>query len=147
MKEAIFVIGIIIFLLFLYLNNRNQREKKEILDLNKNRPELRRQDYVNQISQKGFTKKHVEVLYDEIQKIIGIENFTIYPEDDLYENYGLWDLEDVELFDNVCSSLGIEKAKQTDLTEYGKSVSLLNAECVLTFIRILERKNTEYNKG
>ncbi|TMM57166.1 hypothetical protein FEE95_11790 [Maribacter algarum] len=142
MEAAIFFGGIFIVIYLLYLNNRNETERKKVLDHNKNRPQLKKEAYIEQLAEKGFEKKHIEAYYDETKKIIGIENFTMYPEDNIYENYCLWDLDDIDLIDNVCEKLGIRKAEQKDLDELGKTFNTMNAESVLTLMKMLEKKNS-----
>ncbi len=144
MKETFFIVGIIIILFSLFINYRDKKERKKVLNNNMERPKLKEDEYIAQLIQKGFEKEHVEVFYNETKKIIGIENYTMYPEDDIYENYGLWDLDDIELVDNVCRELGIRKAEQKDFDELGKTFNKTNAESILTLIKML-KKNTEYN--
>jgi len=145
MKEAFILIGIFIVLLLIFKGNRNNAEIKKVQDKNKNRPKISMQEYVQRLVEKGFEKRHIEVFYNETKRVIGIENFSMYPEDDIYENYGLWDLDDMDLIDNVCVKLGIRKAEQKDFDELGKSFDKMNAESILTLIKTLE-KNTEHNK-
>ena len=141
MKEALILIGIFIFLLLLFLGNRNNAEIKKVQDKNKNRPKISKQEYVQRLVEKEFEEKHVEVFYEETKRIIGIGNFSMHPEDDIYENYGLWDLDDIELIDNICVRLEIRKAEQKDFDELGKTFDKMNAESILTLIKTLE--NTE----
>lgn len=144
MKEAFILIGILIILFLIFIGNRHNAEIKKVQDKNKNRPKISKKEYVQRLVEKGFEEEHIEVFYNETKRIIGIENFSMYPEDDIYENYGLWDLDDIELIDNVCRELGIRKAEQKDFYELGKTFHKMNAESILTLITMLE-KNTEYN--
>lgn len=141
MKVTLYIIGVLIVLFILYLNSKDVRMRKKILNKNKNRPHLKKNKYIERLIQKGFEKEHIEIFYNESQKIIGIKSFTMYPEDDIYENYGLWDLDDLDLIDSICAKLGIRKAEQEDLDELGKIFKSMNAESILTLINRL--KNTE----
>ena len=44
-----------------------QRWKNKLQKINNSRPKLTRTEYVNQLVNSGFDKKHVEVVYDEIR--------------------------------------------------------------------------------
>jgi len=139
MKVLIFFIVIFVVLLGVFINNRDEKKRKKVLDSNKNRPFLKKEDYIKQLIQKGFKKEHIEAFYNETKKTIGIENFTMYPEDDIYENYALWDLDDIDLIDNVCYKLGKRKIEQKDIDELSKTFKTYNAESILTMISKLEK--------
>ncbi|QWX83609.1 hypothetical protein H0I23_14295 [Cellulophaga sp. HaHaR_3_176] len=141
MKEVILSIGVFFILLVLFISNRNHTQIKKIQDKNKNRPKISKQKYIQRLVEKGFEEDHIEVFYNEIKRIIGIDNFPIYPEDDIYENYGLWDLDDIDLIDNICVKLKVRKAEQKDFNELGKTFNKMNAESILTLIKTL-KKNT-----
>jgi len=105
--------------------------------INDNRPSLTRDEYIDRLVIKGFHKHHVEVVYDEIKEFIAIDNFSIFPEDDIHKLYRIEDLDDIELIDNICKKLNIRKAEQKDCIELNKHFDNTNAEYILSLTKKL----------
>ena len=70
-------------MIFSYIQNK--RHEKRLRVLNESRPNLSRKEYINRLVTNGFEKQHAEVVHDEIQGFIQMDNFSIYPEDDILE--------------------------------------------------------------
>lgn len=77
--------------------------------LNESRPNLTRTEYINRLVKNGFDKQHAEVVHDEIREFIQMDDFSIYPEDDIHKIYGIEDLDDIELIDTICEKTKFEK--------------------------------------
>lgn len=105
--------------------------------INENRPNLTRAEYIDRLVKNGFDKKHVEVVHDEIKDFIAMDNFSMYPEDNIHKLYRIEDLDDVELIDGICKKLNIKKAEQKDLDLINKKFKQTTAEYILTLTKKL----------
>ena len=119
--------------------------EKKLQKLNESRPNLTRSEYINRLSKKGFDKIHVEVVYDKIQEFIQMDDFSIYPEDDLHKIYGIEDLDYIDIIDGICEKLNLRKAEQKDCDELNEKMKIFNAEYILTLTKNLTEENTAYN--
>ncbi|MFC7357094.1 hypothetical protein ACFQO1_05305 [Jejudonia soesokkakensis] len=137
MGKTIIIIGVIIFLILIFSYVQNKRNDKKLRKLNKSRPKITRTEYINRLVKSGFEKRHVEVVHDEIREFIQMDDFSIYPEDDIHKIYGVENLDDIELIDNVCEKLNLRKAEQKDCDELNKSVEIFNAKYILTLTKRL----------
>jgi len=137
MNKTIIIIGTIIFFFSLLGYIQNIRNKKRLQKLNESRPNLTRTEYINRLVKKGFDKQHAEVVHNEIREFIQMDEFSIYPEDDIHKIYGIEDLDDIELIDKICEKLNLRKAEQKDLDEVNKEIKLFNAEYILTLTKNL----------
>ncbi|MEP3448359.1 MAG: hypothetical protein ABJN47_08205 [Nonlabens ulvanivorans] len=61
-----------------------------------------------------------------------MDNFSIYPEDDIHKIYAVEDLDDVELIDVICKKLNLREVVQEDIDELDKTLKIFNAEYILT---------------
>tara|TARA_R110001632_G_scaffold227288_1_gene361716 strand:- start:2416 stop:2688 length:273 start_codon:yes stop_codon:yes gene_type:complete len=85
----------------------------------------------------GFEKQHAEVVHDEIREFIQMDDFSIYPEDDIHEIYRIEEIDDIELIDEICKKLNLRKVEQKDCDELNKKTRNFNAEFILTLTRNL----------
>ena len=122
MNKIVIIIGIIIAMILILGHIQIQRWKNKLQKINNSRPKLTRTEYVNQLVNSGFDKKHVEVVYDEIREFISMDDFSIHPEDDIHKIYRIEDLDDIALVDNVCEILEIKKAEPKDCDELNKKL-------------------------
>ncbi|MEP3494069.1 MAG: hypothetical protein ABJN61_11700 [Flavobacteriaceae bacterium] len=100
--------------------------------LSDSRPNLTRAEYVNRLVKKGFNKHQAEIVHDVIREFIQMDNFSIYPEDDIHKIYAVEDLDDVELIDVICKKLNLREVVQEDIDELDKTLKIFNAEYILT---------------
>ncbi len=70
-----------------------------------------------------------------------MDDFSIYPEDDIHKIYGIEDLDDIELIDTICKKLNLRKAEQKDFDELNKKMKIFNAEYILTLTKNLMKEN------
>ena len=137
MSKTVFIIITVIFLVLIFSYVQNKRNEKKLRKLNTSRPNLTREEYIILLENKGFDKHHAEVVHDKIREFIKMDNFSIYPEDDLHKIYGVEDLDDVELIDGICEKLNIRKAEQIDCDDLNKKMKTFNAEYILTLTKNL----------
>ena len=137
MTKTIIIIGIIIFLVLIFSYIQNKRWENELQKINENRPNLTRAEYIDRLVKSGFDKKHVEVVHDEIKDFISMDNFSMYPEDDIHKLYRIEDMDDVELIDGICKKLNIKMAEQKDLDLINKEFKQTTAEYILTLTKKL----------
>jgi len=137
MSKTIIIIGTIISLMVIFNYIRNERHEKKLLKLNGRRPNLTRAEYINQLVKKGFDKRHVEVVHDEIRNFFQMDDFSIYPEDDIHKIYATDGLDDVGLIDTICEKLNLRKVEQEDCDELNKKMKAFNAEYILTLTKKL----------
>ncbi|MBP6551616.1 MAG: hypothetical protein KA228_11115 [Flavobacterium sp.] len=143
MNKIVIIIGIIIAMILILGHIQIQRWKNKLQKINNSRPKLTRSEYINRFVNSGFDKKHVEVVYDEIREFISMDDFSIYPEDDIHKVYRIEDLDDLELIDNVCEILEIKKAEPKDCDELNKKLKVFNAEYILTLTKKLAEEIPE----
>jgi len=124
---------------------QNKRNEKRLRKLSGSRPKITRTEYINQLVKKGFEKQHAEMVHDEIREFIQMDDFSIYPEDDIHKIYGMEDLDDIELIDTICEKLNLRKAEQKDCDELNEKMKVFNAEYILTLTKNLTKENTAYN--
>lgn len=137
MNQTLIIIGIVIFLLFILGYIQIQRWKNKLQKINNSRPKLSRTEYINRFVNSGFDKRQVEVVYDEIKNFIAVDDFSIYPEDDIHKVYRIVDLDDIALIDTICEILEIKKAESKDCDELNKKLKIFNAEYILTLTKKL----------
>lgn len=145
MSKTIIIIGTIIFLILVFSYIQNKRNEKELRKLNESRPNLTRTEYINRLVKSGFEKQHAEIVHDEIREFIQMDDFSIYPEDDIHKIYGIEDLDDIELLDSICEKLNLRKAEQNDCDELNEKMKIFNAEYILTLTKNLMKENTAYS--
>ena len=121
-----------------------KRSEIKIQKLNNSRPNISRTEYVKKLVDKGYVQNHAEVVFDEINEFMKDQDFSIYPEDDIHEIYGIDGLDDISLFDGICEKLNVPKAEQKDCDELNKKMKIFNAEYILTYTKIAD-KNTAHN--
>lgn len=115
--------------------------KQRLRKLNQSRPNINRAEYVNRLVKNGFYRRHSEIVHDEIREFIQMDDFSIYPEDDIHKIYGIEDLDDIELIDTICKKLNLRKAEQKDCDELNKKMKIFNAEYILTLTKNLMKEN------
>ncbi|WP_299892208.1 hypothetical protein [uncultured Lacinutrix sp.] len=133
-KTLIIVLSIISFIIILAIIGAKRRETK-LRALIDSREPLAKEDYVKHFIKKGFTKKHIEVLHDKLNEFIGLEGYSVYPDDDLRELYGFEDLDDIEFINQIIIELNLRQLNDADYNETERYVKLFNAEYILTLIK------------
>ena len=72
------------------------RWKRKLRMLDAMRPRLIRSEYIKRVEERGFKRKNVKVVYNVINEYIAMEDFSMYPEDNI-SNYYLRDKSDLPL--------------------------------------------------
>lgn len=72
------------------------RLKRKLRMLDAMRPRLIRSEYIKRVEERGFRTKNVKVVYNVINEYIALEDFSMYPEDNI-NNYYLKDKSDLLL--------------------------------------------------
>ena len=67
-----------------------------------------------------------------------LDDFFMYPEDDIHVIYGIENLDDIEMLDEICEKLNLRKAEQKDIKQLNKRMKTFNAECILNLLKDLE---------
>lgn len=116
-------------------------KKKRLYKLKQSRPNLSRQDYINHFVQEGFAEEHVVVVHDQIRAFIQMDEFSIYPEDDLHKIYGIVDLDDIELVDSICKKLNLRSAQDTEIEALNNEMASFNARYILCLTKRLAEKS------
>lgn len=141
MSKTIIIIGIIFFFFAILGYIQNKQNEKRLRKLNLSRPNITRTEYINRLVKNGFDRRHSEIVHDEIREFIQMDDFSIYPEDDIHKIYGIEDLDDIELIDTICKKLNLRKAEQKDCDELNKKMKIFNAEYILTLTKnLMEEK-------
>lgn len=137
MLTLIIIIGIILTIGFysLYQTKKGEQEMKKISD---SRPYLSKNEYIDILINKGYLSKHIEIVYDTIKEYIDWDFFVMYPEDDIYRIYGIDDLDDVELFDEISKKIGVRKVEQKDIDSLSGNFEIVNAEYILAIMKSLK---------
>lgn len=133
------IIILIVISVLAYSYYQTVRGENDLYKLNSSRPKLSRFQYVEILTNKGFNKDNIEIVYDEIYNFIGFDDFSMYPEDSIHEIYGIDDFDDIELIDNICEKLKIRKPTQEDYDNLEKEYSHLNGETILVLLQNLEK--------
>ena len=141
MSKTIIIIGIIFFFFAILGYIQNKQNEKRLRKLNQSRPNINRTEYVNRLVKNAFDSRHSEIVHDEIREFIQMDDFSIYPEDDIHKIYGIEDLDDIELIDTICKKLNLRKAEQKDCDELNKKMKIFNAEYILTLTKNLMEEN------
>jgi hypothetical protein len=139
------VITLLILGIVLYSYAERDQWKNKMQEISKSRPYLSRAEYISILEKKGFNVRHIEVVYDRLYEFIALNDFSMYPEDDIHKLYGIHDLDDVELIDQICKRLNLQEVDQKDCDELNKQFDKLTAEYILTLTKILENKKNAYN--
>ena len=83
------------------------RWKRKLRMLDAMRPRLIRSEYIKRVEERGFKRKNVKVVYNVINEYIALEDFSMYPEDNI-NNYYLKDISDLPLLlERICKKLKI----------------------------------------
>lgn len=132
---------ILVFIVFVFIFSYRETIKgeEEMRKLNNSRPYLSREEYIEILINKGYQKEHIGVVYDEIKEMLGLDFFSIYPEDDIYVVYGIDDLDDIELFDRISEKLELRKVEQKDCDLISDNFEIVNAEYILSIMNNLAK--------
>ncbi|UKN03761.1 hypothetical protein K6119_09690 [Paracrocinitomix mangrovi] len=73
----------------------NKRHRQKLRKLADSRPVKSKEDYISFYIQKDYPKEYIEAVYDAVQTYVKHDWFSMYPEDDLINDYDI-DHEDLE---------------------------------------------------
>ncbi len=132
-------VGLFMFVVLVISIYHSWKWKRGLQKLDFNRSRLERADYIELLLNKGFERKHIEVVHDEIKEFIDINDFSMYPEDDIHRLYNIIDLDDVELIDRICNKLDIRNAEQEDFDLTGEKYKNTTAESILYLLAHLQK--------
>ncbi len=134
---VLILLGFLVFIVIVYIDNR--RMKNSLRKLDKDRPRLTKVDFITLLEAKGYNAKHAEVLHDQLMDFLPIERFSIYPEDDLHNDYKIDDSEVDDIIIKVCSVLNIREPNQDDCDYVFKSFDYTSVESILFLTRELSK--------
>ncbi len=135
--KTVIIIASIVFLFVIINYIQSKRYDKKMQQLNDSRPHLTREEYIDRLTNKGFDRQHVEVVHDEIRAHLLMNDFSIYPEDNIHKVYGIVDLDDIQLMDDICKKLKLREVMQYDIDEVEKTLKVFNAEFILALTKRL----------
>lgn len=107
MKIALIIYLGILVLTIIFITQREDRSNK-LLALTKQRRKFTKTDFITYFLIKGFREDHISFIYDEIFNFIELKDFSLLPNDNLYEICGFYDLDDVEFIDSIFTKMGID---------------------------------------
>ena len=127
MYGKIILITIVVTLLYVgfALTKRNRKQRLHII--NERRAFLDREGYIKRLTDRGFDAHHAQIIHDQIRAWIGMEQFSIYPEDDINRIYGLTMLDNETLLDYISKALGLRFATASELEALSKGHKYFNA--------------------
>lgn len=106
------------------------RRKRKLRMLDAMRPSLVRSEYIKRVEEKGFKIKNVKEVYNVLNEYIALENFSMYPEDQI--GYYLKDKSDFPfLLESIYKKLKITGKKS------GNRILLKTPAMPFTVISIL----------
>ena len=142
MTETIIIIIILIVSIVIYSIIKNSVTEDNLKDINNKRPILSRLEYIEIFEKKGFDRSHIEVVYDEIKKFLSIKNFSMYPEDDLHKQYGINDLDDVEIIHSIFKKLNVRLISEKEIKVINEKFDYFSVEYILTALQIVANNDT-----
>ena len=81
--------------------------KQKLLKISASRPILNRFDFIDRMEFIGFEYDKVAATYDEINGWMQLDDFSIYPEDDLLKLYKIDDMDIHEMIERLCEKLEV----------------------------------------
>jgi hypothetical protein len=130
-------IGIILGVIIIAIWRRHQKFINKLKKVNSTRKPLSKDSYIKLLKDKGYDEQTITIVYDEIRKYIPFENFSMYPEDDIYE---LYEIDPEDFSDHItCILKKLNKAEppQAEIDklnwEYAQSMTI---EYVLKLTKI-----------
>ena len=139
MNQTSIIVGIIISLILIFLFIQNKRWQNKLRQVDSTRPKLTRAEYIDILVKKGFDPKHIEVVHDELEEYISMDNFSMYPEDDIHKLYHIEDEDDMDLIDRICTKLNIPNVEEQDVEALNKDFNHTTAEYILTLTKNLTK--------
>ena len=126
--------AIVIMLLYSYLAHK--KWKWDLAKLNRSRPKLSKNEYIDILETKGYSRNDISIAYDVIQNYIDMPDFSMYPNDDFTHIYGIdsVDYEDLitEVYKKVDRPLPTQKYFEELNKKYMKD---MNVEYVLELLK------------
>jgi hypothetical protein len=120
------------FRTFKFIEHGQWKRKLRMLDAM--RPRLIRSEYIKRVEEMGFKIKDVKVVYNVINEYIALDDFSMYPEDNI-NNYYLKDKSDLPLLlERICKKLKISANQSRNKTLLKAPTLPLTVIGVLTII-------------
>ena len=85
----------------------NYLRKQKLLKLAASRPLLNKFDFIDRMEFIGFEYDKIAATYDEISGLMQLDDFSIYPEDDLLNLYKIDDMDIHEMIEHLCEKLEV----------------------------------------
>ncbi len=131
------IVGSILGIIILASWAMNRRLKAELKKVSSTRKPLSKDSYIQILKDKGYDEQAITAVYEEIRSYLNDKNFSMYPEDDLYQLYGIdpEDLSDsiMEIFKKLKKELPSQIEIDKLNLEYKKS---MNIEYVLKLTEV-----------
>ena len=143
MKSLLIILSTSLILTMIFYSIKTITHENRLFKLKQSRPNLSRQDYINHFVQEGFDEEHVVVVHDQIRETIQMDEFSIYPEDDLHKIYGIADLDDIELVDSICKKLNLRLAQHSEIEALNNEMTSFNARYILSLTKKLAEKSRD----
>lgn len=142
MTKTLMITLAILFLTGILGYLKKRKHIKTLRELDQKRARLTRAEYVHLLLKKGFDKRHIEVVHDNIRQLIDLEDFSMHPEDDIHSLHAKDDFEAVEFIRGICNELHLGDVSQKDFNQLDKEMIVFNAEYILTLTKKLTRELT-----
>lgn len=138
-KAILYVAGTILLLFVgLYRYYVSQKLKR----IAKNRPSLHKFEDIKKMEAQGFSYKITDEVYDAIQMRIKVENFDLYPEDDLLNLFKIDTLQAENLIDNLLDELDlVPPSEETYKQIFKENRSIVNSIYILKLLHKCKNKS------
>jgi len=113
--------------------------RRKLLKISTSRPALNRFDFIDKMELEGFEYDKIVATYDAIKELLQLDEFHIYPTDNLLKLYKMDDLDIYEMIVQLCEQLEVNYPSQ----EQHDEVFQLNNENFDTIfiLRLLHQGN------
>lgn len=85
----------------------NSLRKRKLLKISDNRPILNRFAFFERMESQGFEYHKIVATYDAVYDLLQLEDFSVYPEDDLLKLYKFDDMDIHEMIEELCEKLEV----------------------------------------
>jgi len=107
MSNTLAIIIFIILFLIIWTGIMNYLRKQKLLKISASRPPLNKFDFIDLMELKCFEYDKIAATYDEISGWMQLDDFSIYPEDDLLKLYKIDDMDIHEMIERLCEKLEV----------------------------------------
>lgn len=116
-----------------YFFSQNYNWKRNLHYLDECRPKMGRAEYIEILALKGFDRKHIKVAYDQLKVYLSLDEFSMYPQDDIYKYYLRTDIDLSCLLRRICNK--IKSNKELSMLENFNHLENITIENILIWIK------------